>query len=483
MGTFLSLADAVVSPRKEGENTPLKLYSYMASGKPIIATKIRSHTQVLSEQNAFLGEPNVSSFTEALKACCDPDAAGVSRREQKAKNAKTLLDSHYSKEQFSENLLKSYQSVLGEKQIKYRIAFESRGLKPKILVTGAAGFVGENIVRQLRSLDLSVRAMVRKEEDVARLAGLGCEVVLADLASKQSLELAVEGIEKIYHIAAIFRQAGVGDEVYRKVNVEGTKALFEAAINANVKRIVHCSTVGVHGDVENPPADENAPYAPGDIYQRTKMEGEQIALNFFHSGKIGGVVIRPAMIYGPGDMRTLKLFKMIAKKRFFYVGKGAKHVHFIDVRDLAKAFYLAMEANSKNAEVYIISGNESLALKEFAKIVANELGVSEPWMKLPVKPVQLLGSCVESICIPLKVEPPIYRRRVDFFTKHRQFNSNKAREELNFSPSQNLQGEVHDICRWYIKEGFISKQGDSLSSLKKHAPSAQAFAMALAELI
>ncbi len=91
----------------------------------------------------------------------------------------------------------------------------------------------------------------------------------------------------------------------------------------------NASTVGVLGHIEHPPADENTPYQPGDIYQQTKMEGELIALDYFRSGKISGNVIRPGMVYGPGDMRTLKLFSMISKGTFFYVGQGEATVHFV----------------------------------------------------------------------------------------------------------------------------------------------------------
>ena len=320
---------------------------------------------------------------------------------------------------------------------------------PLILVTGAAGFVGRAVVEYLRSLDLPVRAMVRKERDIKALEDLGCEVVLAELTDRESLIAAMNGIEKVYHIAAAFRQASIEDEVYRQVNIEGVRSVFEIAIESGVKRIVHCSTVGVHGDVEHSPGTEETPYAPGDIYQITKMEGEKVALEFFRSNKIGGNVIRPAMIYGPGDMRTLKLFRMIAKQRFFYVGDGSKHVHFIDVRDLAKSFYLAMEKTEINGEVFIISGARSLPLKEFATLVANHLGVKPPWLHLPVKPIQWIGSLCEAICVPLGIEPPIYRRRVDFYTKNRSFSSAKANKLLEFVPAQTLDGEISDICQSY----------------------------------
>lgn len=331
------------------------------------------------------------------------------------------------------------------------------------LVTGASGFVGGHLVRHLISCGIHVRALVRRKESAATLEALGAEVLIGDLESKESLSAAVAGVSGVYHIAAIFRVAGVPDEVYTRVNVEGTRHLLECAIAANVKRFIHCSTIGVLGDVGNRPADENTPYSPGDIYQESKVAGEKLVLEYFSRGSIQGVVIRPAMVYGPGDMRMLKLFKMIANGTFFYVGNGKELVHFIDVRDLVRAFHSAMNHAELNAETYIIAGAQAIELKNAVKMIAEIMGVPVPKIHLPVKPLQWLGSICEAICKPLGIEPPIFRRRVDFFTKSRSFATMKASNDLGFKPAKNLEEELRDSIEWYIEHGYI-KQKKSLSS-------------------
>lgn len=326
---------------------------------------------------------------------------------------------------------------------------------PLYLVTGAGGFVGSEIVRQLHARGSRVRALVRNPAQTPELESLGVEVALGDICDRTALAKALEGVSGVFHIAALFRQANQPDSVYRDVNVQGVRNVFELAIEAGVTRIVHCSTVGVLGHVETPPADENTPFNPGDIYQVTKMEGEKLAMDFFKAGKIGGVVIRPAMIYGPGDTRTRKLFRMVARKRFFYVGKGDNLVHFIDVRDLARAFLLAMEHTERNNELYIIAGQRALPLREFCGIAAAKLGVKPPCLKLPVKPMQWAGSLCEAVCVPLRIDPPIYRRRVDFYTKDRSFNGAKAREQLGFEPAQTVEAEIHDILEDYQARAWL----------------------------
>lgn len=323
------------------------------------------------------------------------------------------------------------------------------------LVTGAAGFVGEHLVRHLHSKGIAVRAMVRRASQAAALEPYA-EVVIADITQPETLPPAMQGISGVYHVAALFRQANVPDKAFHDVNVAGVQNVFEAAITAGVPRIVHCSTNGVHSHVENPPANETAPFNPGDLYQVSKIEGETIAMGFFGSKQIGGVVLRPTMIYGPGDTRTLKLFRMIAQKKFFYVGRGLALTHWIDVRDLAEAFLLAMQADTINAEAFLIGGDRYMTLKDTVQEIARQLKVPEPSLHLPTVPVMALAHVTERICKPFGVEPPLFPRRVSFFLKNRAFDISKARAQLGFAPKQDFSGEVSDIIRDYYDRGYLT---------------------------
>jgi len=324
-----------------------------------------------------------------------------------------------------------------------------------MLVTGASGFVGGHMVEYLVRRGKRVRAMVRDEKKADALKQHDVEVVVADLRDKDSLASAVKGVSGVYHIASLFRQAGFPESVFYDINAEGVRRLLDVSMAAGVKRFIHCATVGVLGHVAEPPANEETPYNPGDMYQRTKLEGEKIALAAFRSGKIPGVVIRPAMIYGPGDTRNLKLFRMIARRKFCYVGKGLCSVHFVDVRDLVAAFDLAMAKESLNGEIYIIAGEKAVPLTEMVELIARTLGVPPPRLHLPVKPMQWLGSVCEAVCRPLHVQPPIFRRRVDFFTKNRHFDASKAARDLGFKPAKRFEQEVVEITKWYREHGWL----------------------------
>lgn len=328
--------------------------------------------------------------------------------------------------------------------------------KELMLVTGANGYVGQAMVELLSARGIPTRAMVRDFKNATALKKLpGVEIVTGDIRNLDDLRKACKGVYGIFHIAAIFRQANFPESVFFDINAQGTKNVLDIAIDSGVKRVIHCSTGGVLGHIANPPGNENSPFNPGDMYQRSKLEGEKIAMQYFKEGKISGAVIRPAMIYGPADTRNLKLFKMIARGKFFYVGDGSTHVHFVDVRDLVEGFFLAMEKEEYNAQIYHIPGEKAVPLKVMVELIAKHLNVSIPKIHLPVKPIQWIGSICEAICAPFGIQPPIYRRRVDFFTKNRHFDGSKAQRELGYKPANNFEAEVIEVTDWYKQHGWL----------------------------
>lgn len=325
----------------------------------------------------------------------------------------------------------------------------------KYLVTGASGEVGGVLARMLLEKGVPVRVLVRSEEQGKEFKALGAEIAVGDLRDKESLKRACEGIYGVHHIAAVYREAGLSIETFQAVNAIGVRNIFEAGIESGVRRIIHCSTGGVLGDITNPPGSDKTPYNPGDYYQESKVEGEKIALEFYRSGRMRGAVIRPAMVYGPGDTRHRKLFRMIARKQFFFVGPGDKQVHFIDIRDLARSFVLAMEHEEINGEIYHIAGSGLSTLKEVVNEAADIIGVKRPWLHLPVKLTQTLGTICEAICRPFGIDPPLHRRRVDFFTKNRCFDTSKAAKELGFNPTKPFNEELREAIEFYRARGEL----------------------------
>ena len=324
------------------------------------------------------------------------------------------------------------------------------------LVTGATGFTGGHLARALVARGNAVSALVREgSPDAAALAAAGSTLKTGDLRDTSALAAATAGVDVVYHIAAMYRQAGLPDDVYRAVNATAVQHIIEAASRAGVKRVVHCSTVGVHGDVEHPPANEDAPLKPGDVYQVTKLEGERLARETGSRLGIEVTIARPTGIYGPGDRRLLRLFRGVARRKWITLGSGEIYYHLTYIDDLVDGFRLCGEHPAAADRTYILAGGEVTTLNELVALVAEGAGVPTPTRHLPVWPFWTAGAVCEALCAPFGIEPPIFRRRVDFFTKSRAFDISRARAEIGYAPQVGLREGIRRTLTWYRDHGWL----------------------------
>jgi nucleoside-diphosphate-sugar epimerase len=325
----------------------------------------------------------------------------------------------------------------------------------KVLVTGATGFTGGHLARHLTGRGHQVRAVVRDRARAADLVRDGIEVVEGDLTRASSLQAAVAGVDLVYNIAALYRQAGLPPEVYRAVNADAVATLIESAAAAGVHRLVHCSTVGVHGDVDGPPANEDSPLRPGDVYQETKVLGEARARDAAARTGLDVVIARPTGIYGPGDRRLFKMFGAIARGRFLMLGRGRNFYHLTYVDDLCAGFELCGMVPAARGRTYILGGGEVTTLAEIVRITAEIAGRRPPRVRLPIWPVWTAGALCEAVCRPFGIPPPLYRRRVDFFRKSRAFDISRARRELGYAPAVGVRAGIAQTLAWSRAQGWL----------------------------
>ena len=329
-------------------------------------------------------------------------------------------------------------------------------MRPTYLVTGATGFLGGHLARRLsRQADCDVRVLVRPESNTESLRDCGLEFVVGDLLDRESLRAAVSGVAKVYHIAASFRAEPLPRDETWRTNVQGTRDLLEASLGAKVERFIYCSSVGVHGSVKDPPGTEDSPFDPGDIYQRTKAEAEQVVSEFTSRHPLPVVIFRPAGIYGPGDLRFLKLFKTIKAGTFRMIGSGEVLYQMIYVDDLVDGILLCGTSERATGEAFILAEDQPYSLNYLAQSIAEILGVELSRLKIPATPVYLAGALCELVCKTLKIRPPIFRRRVDFFRKTRAFSIEKAQRVLGFSPKVGLREGLQRTADWYQTEGLL----------------------------
>jgi dihydroflavonol-4-reductase len=325
----------------------------------------------------------------------------------------------------------------------------------RVALTGASGYTGGRVLGALRGRGDAVAVLVRPGSVTPELRASGADVVAGDLSEGDAVARLVEGADAVVHVAAVYRTAGHPDRYYHDVNVQGTRRLLEAAARAGVRRFVHTSTVGIYGDVKQPPADETATPAPSDVYQRTKAEADALALAFHRERGLPVAVVRPGAIYGPGERRLLKLFRAIARGRYAIVGSGRPFYHPVYVDDLVAGMLLALERPEAVGEGFILAGPRYVSQQELAEVIARETGGRVLPFRVPAAPLQWTGSLCEAICVPLGIEPPLHRRRVDFWTKSRAFSTDKARRLLGYAPQVDLEEGVARTVASYRELGWL----------------------------
>ncbi len=320
----------------------------------------------------------------------------------------------------------------------------------KVLVTGGAGFIGSHLVERQLALGHEVRAI---DLNTAGLAGIGSEdrleLIHGDFTDPGLQSNLVSQVDVVYHLASAHLDVSLGEAEYHRVNVGGTQTLLKAAQAAGVKRFVHVSTVGVYGNIDHPPADETTTCAPVNIYGRTKLEGERLALKYGRQSGFPVVVARPAWVYGPRCPRTARLIRTISKGRFVMLGNGRTLRHPIYIDDLLTGLELLATSEAGPGEIYLLAGNHPVTLETLVNLTAAGLKVPQPRLRLPVFAAHAAGLALELAFRPLKAPPPFSRRSVEFFTQNNSYDITKARQRLGFHPQVALESGLDLAIKWH----------------------------------
>jgi nucleoside-diphosphate-sugar epimerase len=326
----------------------------------------------------------------------------------------------------------------------------------KILVTGGTGFTGSHLVRRLLERGDEVSVLDNQKGLFCdELERAGAKVTVGSVTDRALLERLVPGCQVIHHLAAAFRKVNLPKSVYHDVNVGGMRNLLEVARKENVPKVVYCSTQGVHGNVDHPPGDENTPIEPEDYYQQTKYEGEVVAQEFIKDG-MDITTLRPTAIYGPGDPgRFLMLYRRVQKGMFPFFGNGQALYHPLYIDNFVDAFELAEKAPAAKGQAYIIADEHYYHIKDIVLEIAKIMKVDLKVRHYPFWLLYSISTVVELLYKPLPADPPLFRRRADWFRQNRAFKIDKARADLGYAPRIDLTEGLTRTYDWYKANGYL----------------------------
>src|SRR5919107_2673510 len=321
----------------------------------------------------------------------------------------------------------------------------------QVLITGGTGFVGAHLGRRLlaqghRVISLDKNPGLFDEE----LRSKGATLLTGSVTDAEDVNRAMAGCDLVYHLASPFGDILQPDAAYWDIEVNGTRNVLAAAERLGVRRVVHCSTQGVHGIITDPPGDEDSPIAPRDYYCYSKAEGEKVCQEFIARG-MDIVIVRPTSVYGPGDIRGwLKLYRMTSRGWFLMIGSGKTLNHPVYVENLVDLFELCGSSPAAKGRVYLGGDDEAVTLDQLVREVGAAVGSNVRIIRFPwYGAAWFAASAVEVVSKTFRIKPPVFRRRLSWFKTNRSFRIDRAKQELGYRPRVRLSEGLARTAYWY----------------------------------
>jgi 2-alkyl-3-oxoalkanoate reductase len=335
-------------------------------------------------------------------------------------------------------------------------------MKDKILITGAAGFIGSHLVDTLlkNGTPLSkLRLFVLPEESLTNLPDKKFDIIRGDIRDKKIVKKSLENITIVYHLAAKIDFDGKTYDEYKSVNVDGTKNFVDICKKKKIRKFVSYSSIGVHGlpagigDIVNWDETHDPTYT--NFYGRSKWEAEEVVKEAHDKFKMPYAIIRPASVYGPREKGpTLALFKAIQSGQFLTIGNGENKMHYVYVQDLVDATILAANSKLRSGE-YIIGGAKPSTMNEIVELVAKSIGVTKPKYSLP-KNIALVISYILLLVTKITgIKLPLFPSRVKTMTTTYFYNISRAKKELGYKPKFSFKKGINITGKWYIKNKYL----------------------------
>ncbi len=324
------------------------------------------------------------------------------------------------------------------------------------LVTGATGFLGSALVTELVKQQQDIRILARNMQKARSQFGEAVTIIPGDITDSMRVQQAVDGVTIIYHLVGHLYHPSVPTELYHRTHVEGTRILLDACKQQKqLQRIVHCSTTGVHGVTGDRPANEDAPFAPTNPYEATKLESEQLALKACREQGLPVSCVRPGLVYGPGDLHLLGFFASIQKGLFRVIDGGKALLHPVYIDDITRAFQLCVERPKAVGRSYTIAGPQPVTIRELAMAIAHALGRKLPTGNIPLWLAHLAADIFAFVPGFQGERAPLTHSRIKFLTQSRVYSIERASNELGYVPQVELDEGMRQTVLWYRKHGYL----------------------------
>ena len=323
----------------------------------------------------------------------------------------------------------------------------------RVLVLGGTGFIGRHLVERLANNGFDVVVPVRRESSRKCLPTGPLKVVEADLLQPGSLDGLMEGIDTVFHLAAI-RGSGwsFGDEDVYRVNVGITRNLMEAAVSQPVRHCVYVSSVSIYGHLRGVLVGEEYPCSPVTRYGQTKYESEKLVKEFQRRGKISSTIIRPVITYGPGDTwgMVAKLISLINSNKYLTIGDGENRVHLIYIDDLIDGLMLILNNPAVWGRTYIFAGEEPITINRLVGIISVALGTRVINLHIPTWFAKLTAQSMEFLyrLLAINKEPLVTLDKIDIMCRDRAFDFKRAKEDLRFAPKVGYEEGIERTVAW-----------------------------------
>lgn len=330
-----------------------------------------------------------------------------------------------------------------------------------VLVTGGTGFLGAALTRRLLADGTPVRVLARSPARARPLAGLGASVVAGDVTDETAVRAALDGARVVYHLAGPLLVPGVPVAEYQRAHVTGTRVVLDCCARApGLGRLVHCSTTGVLGVTGRQPAAEDAPWGPGNAYERAKADAEAEVRRRGAAG-LPVVIARPGLVYGPGDLHLLSFFRAIQRGLFLPIGRRPAWLHPVYLDDMTEALVRCGELPAAIGECFHLAGTMPVPIAGLAREIARAEGARLPPGYIPLPVARAVAALGDRLPPALRGRAPLTRDRLDFLTHSRVYDVSKARRLLGFTAPTDLPTGLARTVAWYRQHGHLPPRPDS----------------------